>query len=67
MTMINAGKYQAVAIGHEFGISPNTGTEFVRIYFRLDSKGLENGQVIPWDGWLTGAAIPGGEGNGGQG
>jgi len=55
--LINEGKYPARVIEYQHGISPNTGTEFIRVYFRIETAGRENGQVMRWDGWLTGAAM----------
>lgn len=50
--MIPAGKHPARAISHEYGITPNKGTKFVRVQFELLS-GEHSGQVVSWDGWFT--------------
>jgi hypothetical protein len=50
--MITEGKHPARALGYEFGITPNTGTRYIRISFEVTS-GEHAGQSVTWNGWLT--------------
>ncbi len=56
--MIEEGRYPARASSEvEFGRTPNTGTEFVRLQFEILAEGEFRGHQIHWDGWLSEKAI----------
>lgn len=51
MSLIPVAFYRAQAIGAEFGVSPNKGTDFVRVTFQI-IDGEYAGQQIYWDGYF---------------
>lgn len=54
--MIAKGQYGAVAVSHEHG-QKQTGTQFIRLVFKIEDEGAYLGTMIPADLWLTDATI----------
>lgn len=50
------GRYIARAKSREFGETPESRTQYVRVHFEIES-GEAAGIGIAWDGWLTEGAI----------
>lgn len=54
--MIQEGIYTARAASFEFGKTPEKGTGFVRVLFRISGP-THQGQTVEFTGWLTDRAI----------
>jgi hypothetical protein len=49
--MIAQGKYRARAVGGDFGKTPNTGTDFVKVTFVI-ADGPHKSEHVAWNGWF---------------